>query len=275
MLFNLLKSLLLIVMSAYFVLSNNSNAIFNLAHTDAAKPACNIMEGVMNLHDDLMFFLVMIFCFVMTFLTLIVTLNENGKFKILVSKQIPGKLYYFVPNFKYPPITHHTVLEFIWTVTPSLILLILIVPTFSLIYTLDDVFDGQMTVKVIGHQWYWSYEYGDLTENLDEHFTDENTSYSFDSYMQAEDDLVSGTLRLLEVDNRLILPTGVHIHVLITSTDVIHSWAIPSLGVKLDACPGRLNQLGLYITRPGVYYGQCSEICGINHAFMPICIETV
>jgi cytochrome c oxidase subunit 2 len=227
---------------------------------DLQEPATPIHEGIMNLHDDVMFFLFFVLGFVLTFLvTIIYFFNEKRTQKV----------------FFYPTIAHHTLLEFIWTVVPSLILVILVVPTFALIYSLDDIIDAQMTLKVIGHQWYWSYEYGDLTENFDQNFTSENLSYSFDSYMQAEEDLISGSLRLLEVDQRLILPTEVHIRILVTSTDVIHSWAIPSLGVKMDACPGRLNQVGLFISRPGVFYGQCSEICGINHAFMPICIETI
>ena len=133
---------------------------------------------------------------------------------------------------------------------------------------MDEVIDPIITLKVIGNQWYWSYEYSDNLE-----FSDE--SLIFDSYMVQEDDLLIGQFRLLEVDNRVIVPTNSHIRVLITASDVLHSWAIPSLGIKLDACPGRLNQTSMFIKREGVFYGQCSEICGVNHAFMPIVVEAV
>jgi len=120
---------------------------------------------------------------------------------------------------------------------------------------------------VIGHQWYWSYEYSDYSTTF------EDEGVSFDSYMIPDDDLLKGRLRLLEVDNRVHLPTDLFIRVLVTASDVLHSWAVPSLGIKLDACPGRLNQTSLNINREGVFYGQCSEICGINHSFMPIVVE--
>lgn len=133
---------------------------------------------------------------------------------------------------------------------------------------MDEVIDPIITLKVIGSQWYWSYEYSDNLEFSDEPLI-------FDSYMVQENDLELGQFRLLEVDNRVVVPTNSHIRVLITASDVLHSWAIPSLGVKLDACPGRLNQTSMFIKREGVFYGQCSEICGVNHGFMPIVIEAV
>ena len=133
---------------------------------------------------------------------------------------------------------------------------------------MDEVIDPIITLKVIGSQWYWSYEYSDNLEFSDEPLI-------FDSYMVQENDLELGQFRLLEVDNRVIVPTNSHIRVLITASDVLHSWAIPSLGVKLDACPGRLNQTSMFIKREGVFYGQCSEICGVNHGFMPIVVEAV
>jgi cytochrome c oxidase subunit 2 len=128
--------------------------------------------------------------------------------------------------------------------------------------------DPAITLKVIGHQWYWSYEYSDYV-NVD------GESIDFDSYMVPTDELEPGQLRLLEVDNRVVLPTNTHIRVLVTAADVIHCWAVPSLGVKVDCVPGRLNQAGLFIQREGVFYGQCSEICGVNHGFMPIVVEAV
>lgn len=161
---------------------------------------------------------------------------------------------------------HNTKLEIIWTVIPTIILIFIAIPSFILLYSLDEVINPSVTLKAIGHQWYWSYEYSDYTEN---------NSINFDSYMITENDLEFGQFRLLEVDNRVILPVNTHVRVLVTAGDVLHSWAVPSMNIKADAVPGRLNQLTLFIKRPGVYYGQCSEICGVNHAFMPIVIEAV
>ena len=140
----------------------------------------------------------------------------------------------------------------------------LAIPSFSLLYAVDELVSPEITIKVIANQWFWSYEYADLNKEI-----------NFDSYMILEEDLALGSIRLLEVDNRLLLPIETSIRILITSTDVLHSFAVPSLGTKMDACPGRLNQVSLWINRPGIYYGQCSEICGLNHGFMPIVIEGV
>lgn len=131
-----------------------------------------------------------------------------------------------------------------------------------------EVVNPAMTVKAIGHQWYWSYELSDFAG-------DDNETVAFDSYMIPADELENGQLRLLEVDNRLVLPVDTHIRIIVTATDVLHDWAVPSLGIKVDACPGRLNQVSTLIQRQGVYYGQCSELCGAYHAFMPITIEAV
>lgn len=165
--------------------------------------------------------------------------------------------------------THNTKIEIIWTSIPSLILILIAIPSFGLLYAMDDVMDPEITIKVIGHQWYWSYEYSDyVTKN-------ENDSFSFDSYMIPEDELSFGHLRLLEVDNSVVLPIGVYIRVNITASDVLHSWAVPSLGIKIDAVPHRINSGFIYLQRPGVFYGQCSEICGVNHGFMPIAVKAV
>ena len=151
---------------------------------------------------------------------------------------------------------------------PSIILAIIAIPSLALLYSLDEVTDPAITIKAVGHQWYWSYEYSDYN-------TSQNESIAFDSYMIPEDDLTEGQLRLLEVDNPIYLPVDTHVRVLITSEDVLHCWAVPSLAIKVDACPGRLNQTSLFIKREGTYYGQCSEICGVNHGFMPICVKAV
>ena len=215
------------------------------------EPATPIAEGILFFHNYLMFFLVAVGIFVFYFLYLIITnfSEENN--------QHPLKF------------THFSILEFIWTVIPAIILLFISVPSFALLYSLDELIEPSLTLKVIGHQWYWSYEYSDClyfpaTENV-----------NFDSYMIATSDLTKGTFRLLEVDNRVVLPVNTHIRVLVTSADVIHSWAIPSFGIKIDACPGRLSQGSMLIKREGVFYGQCSEICCINHGFMPIVIKSV
>ena len=133
---------------------------------------------------------------------------------------------------------------------------------------MDEVVDPAITLKVIGHQWYWSYEYSDYADQ-------DGSTINFDSYMIPTADLEVGQLRLLEVDEKVVVPANTHVRVIITSADVIHSWAVPSLGVKLDAVPGRLNQTGFLANRSGIFYGQCSEICGANHAFMPIVVEAV
>lgn len=154
-------------------------------------------------------------------------------------------------------------IETIWTILPALILLFLALPSLRLLYLIDEITNPCFTIKTIGHQWYWRYEYSDFS------------NIEFDSYITPTEDLKEGEFRLLEVDNRAVLPIQTEVRILVTAADVIHSWAIPRLGVKLDAIPGRLNQLGIYVSRPGVFYGQCSEICGANHSFMPIAIETV
>lgn len=154
-------------------------------------------------------------------------------------------------------------IETIWTIIPALILVFLALPSLRLLYLLDEVGDCRLTLKSIGHQWYWSYEYSDFL------------GIEFDSYILPTEDLEDGDFRLLEVDHRVVLPTETDVRVLVTSADVIHSWTVPSLGVKADAIPGRLNQLRFFIKRPGIFYGQCSEICGANHSFMPIVVEAI
>lgn len=211
-------------------------------------PATPIMEGIINLHHDIMFVLIVI--------------------AVLVAWMLYRSIALFKDNPKPQDFTHNETIEIIWTITPSLILMIIGVPSFTLLYSMDEVIDPSITIKAIGHQWYWSYEYSDYISN-------DGEPIAFDSYMIPEEDLEPGGLRLLEVDNRIVVPTNTHIRILVTAADVLHCWAVPSLGVKIDATPGRLNQLSMFIKREGVFYGQCSEICGINHAFMPICVEAI
>ena len=159
--------------------------------------------------------------------------------------------------------THNTMLEVIWTVVPVIILLIIAVPSFRLLYYTDRVEDADMTLKAIGHQWYWSYEYPD------------HGDFTFDALMLEDDELEEGQPRLLATDEAVVLPVGAKIRLLTTADDVIHSWAIPAFGVKMDSVPGRVNETWFQINREGTYYGQCSELCGTLHGFMPIMIEAV
>nr|DAZ91217.1 TPA_asm: COX2 [Marinogammarus marinus] len=153
-------------------------------------------------------------------------------------------------------------IEIIWTACPVFILLLIALPSLQTLYLLDDPSSPNLTVKAVGHQWYWSYEYSDFP------------GMEFDSYMAPLNNL-NPQARLLETDNSVALPTCTQVRVITTSADVIHSWTVPALGVKADAVPGRLNQLMFSIKRPGVFYGQCSEICGSNHSFMPIKVEAL
>jgi len=161
-----------------------------------------------------------------------------------------------------------TLIELIWTVGPALVLVAIAFPSFKLLYLMDEVIDPAMTVKVTGHQWYWEYEYADF-------LNEENEIINFDSYMKDEASLEKGELRMLEVDNSVILPVDTHIRFIITGADVLHDWAVPALGIKVDAAPGRLNQASVIIERTGFFYGQCSEICGVLHSSMPIKIQAV
>ena len=231
-------------------------------------PASPVMEGIINFHHDLFFFLTAILFFVFyLFARCLILFNKDVNLKPII-------------------VTHAPLLEIIWTLIPALILVFVAIPSFSLLYSMDEIIEPLLTIKVIGHQWYWSYEFLDPNilfklyyESLDidakpiKEFKPLEVTCNFDSYMLTDDQLSKeNSLRLLEVDNKLYLPVETNVRLLITSADVLHSWAVPALGVKLDACPGRLNQTSLYIKRPGTFYGQCSEICGVNHGFMPIAV---
>jgi len=348
------------------------------------NPATPVMEGIISLHNYIMMYLILVFVVVVWFLARSIYLFYEGC------------------NSESMEFNHDPVIETVWTIAPAFILVAIAAPSFALLYSMDEVVEPSLTVKVVGHQWYWSYELDahrkdflyeywaakcpkikryidspqyvavekhlhelpsfkvaknplvkfyksfivnvkpkpklyDLSSQiskskiqvthklglllkskktlkgvrimykfvdvrdivnrkivkelrLDFHWMFEfltkfhqvkysvawiNPSVKFDSYMLSESDLPKGGLRLLEVDNRLVLPDQTHIRLLVTSSDVIHSWAVPSLGIKVDAIPGRLNQTELFIKRSGVYYGQCSELCGVNHGFMPIVVEAV
>nr|YP_007624634.1 cytochrome c oxidase subunit II [Tachycineta bicolor]AEX37365.1 cytochrome c oxidase subunit II [Tachycineta bicolor] len=202
---------------------------------DASSP---IMEELMQFHDH----------------ALMVALAICSLVLYLLTTTLTGKLTANTVNAQ--------AIELVWTILPAMVLVALALPSLRILYLMDEVNEPDMTLKAIGHQWYWTYEYTDFKD------------LTFDSYMTPTSDLPLGHFRLLEVDHRVIVPANSTIRVIVTANDVLHSWAVPSLGVKTDAIPGRLNQTSFLASRPGVYYGQCSEICGANHSFMPIVVES-
>ena len=226
----------------------DSPSAWGIYFQDSATPQ---MEGLIELHDNIMYYLVIIL-FSVGWVLLSIIIN-------FVTTKSPI-------SHKY--LNHGTLIELIWTITPAVILILIAFPSFKLLYLMDEVTDPSMSVLAEGHQWYWSYQYPDFLNSEDEFI-------EFDSYLVPESDLEEGALRMLEVDNRVIVPELTHVRLIITSGDVIHSFAVPALGIKCDAYPGRLNQASVFINREGVYYGQCSEICGILHSSMPIVIEAV
>ena len=167
--------------------------------------------------------------------------------------------------------THSNIIEIVWTTIPALILISLASPSFSLLYSLDEITNPELSLKILGHQWYWTYEISDY-----KFCSSINKEFKFSCYLLTNEFLKDsnnlGLFRLLETNKRVILPTNTHIRLLISAVDVLHSWTIPSFGIKVDACPGRLNQANLFIKRFGIFFGQCSEICGVNHGFMPIVV---
>lgn len=219
------------------------------------NPATPLMEGIIALHSDI--WAVMLFVAVFVLYILCSALNRFSSSSVSKSYKVH----------------HNSMIEIIWTTLPALLLCVIAIPSFTLLYSLDEIVDPSVTIKVTGRQWYWSYEYSDYAVDAESELG--GGGILFDSYLLQDDLLESGQLRLLEVDNRLVLPVNSHIRLLTSSADVIHSFAVPSLGIKLDAIPGRLNQTTFLIKREGVFYGQCSELCGANHALMPICVEAV
>jgi len=207
-----------------------NNLIFNNRNSP-------IIEQLLYFHDYTMIFVIIITILIFhTILSII--FNKTTNRSILENQEI----------------------EIIWTTSPAIILILIAIPSLRLLYLIEENFIPSITIKIIGHQWYWSYEYPEFNKN-------------FDSFIKFEEYFNKNNFRLLDVDNRVILPYNSNLRILIRSADVIHSWRIPSLGIKIDATPGRINQLNTVIQRPGLYYGQCSEICGANHRFMPISIE--
>ena len=215
---------------------------WQLGFQEANSP---MMRSMVETHDFIMIFVWGISIFVL--LLLIYTCLRFREKK----NPIPSKT------------THNSLLETIWIIIPTIIVIIVAIPSIKLIIYQEKIPETEMTLKVIGRQWYWSYEYPD------------HKNIAFDSYMKKDNELLEGEPRLLATDNKIILPVNTYIKVQITSSDVIHSWALPALGVKKDAIPGKLNETWIYIEKEGAYYGQCSELCGVLHAFMPIEIKAV
>jgi cytochrome c oxidase subunit 2 len=252
-------SLLFLLLLDGFYLKFNSycdaGVEWQIDFQDAATPT---MEGIINFNHNLIF----VICFIVVFVGWLLT---NCIFYYMEDKNIiPSKF------------THSNELEIVWTSVPALILLFLATPSFSLLYSMDEIADPTISLKVIGHQWYWSYEFSDYNYFLCG-IGNEGTKIKYDCYMTNLETMPEkqGYFRLLETNKRILLPIKTHIRLLVSSADVLHSWTIPSFGVKVDACPGRLNQINLFIKRAGLFFGQCSEICGVNHAFMPIAVVGV
>nr|YP_010884235.1 cytochrome c oxidase subunit II [Oxytauchira ruficornis]WIW75280.1 cytochrome c oxidase subunit 2 [Oxytauchira ruficornis] len=171
-------------------------------------------------------------------------------------------IYMFYIKYSYRNMLNEHLIETIWTTLPAITLIFIALPSLRLLYLLDDSMNTLLTIKTIGRQWYWSYEYSDFM------------NIEFDTYMTMEENIKINEFRLLDVDNRTILPMNTEIRMMTSASDVLHSWTVPTLGIKIDATPGRLNQSTFTINRPGLFFGQCSEICGTNHSFMPIVIES-
>lgn len=208
-----------------------------LGFQDAASP---VMEELLHFHDHTLIIVFLISSLVLYVIVTTVSTKLTNKY-ILDSQEI----------------------EIVWTIVPAIILILIALPSLRILYLIDEINDPHITIKALGHQWYWSYEYTDY-QNLE-----------FDSYIIQTEDLTPGQFRLLETDHHIVVPIQSPIRVLVTAEDVLHAWTVPALGVKIDAVPGRLNQTAFIISRPGIFYGQCSEICGANHSFMPIVVEAV
>ncbi len=221
------------------------------------EEATPIAAGIIDLHNYLMYYLIIILIVVSYILGIKIF---NSIFKKGGSNWV-----------RY--LNHSHMIELIWTLIPAIILVIIAIPSFKLLYSLeaDDLMKPCVTLKITGNQWFWNYEISDILVKNDGIY--DNININFDSYTKGESDLELGELRLLDVDNRVLLPINTPIRLLITAQDVIHSFAVPSFGLKMDAVPGRINHSSIYILKPGVYYGQCSELCGSAHERMSIVIE--
>nr|YP_010257021.1 cytochrome c oxidase subunit 2 [Saprochaete fungicola]QUV75102.1 cytochrome c oxidase subunit 2 [Saprochaete fungicola] len=234
-----------------------SNFTFNTIFTDVPKPwgmyfqdsATAIAEGIIETHDIIMFYMVIVTTTV-TYITfsIITTFGSN--------------------RISYKYTIHGTTLEVVWTIFPAVVTITIALPSFVTTYTSDEVIDPAMTIKAIGYQWYWVYEYSDF-------INDSGETIQTESYIIPDDTTEEGQTHSTDVDNRTVAPIDTHIRIVVTANDVIHDFYVPSTGVKIDACPGRTNQISAIIQREGVFYGQCSETCGTAHSNMPIVVEAV
>ena len=233
----------------------NAPVKWQMDFNEAAAPT---MEGIVNFNNNISF----VICFI----------------GIFVGWLLINCIFFYIENknSKIIKFTHSNELEIVWTSVPAIILLFLATPSFSLLYSMDEIADPTITLKIIGHQWYWSYEFSDYNYLLCG-IENEETKIKYNCYITDLETMPEkyGYFRLLETNKRILLPIETHIRLLVSAADVLHSWTVPSFGVKIDACPGRLNQLNLFIKRAGLFFGQCSEICGVNHAFMPISVVGV
>lgn len=225
---------------------------------DSASP---IMEGIVDLHDHISYFLILI-------LTAVTWMMAVLLFSSYVPKGFTKSTPYnsvseYEIGTSLKDLNHGSVIEVVWTISPAIILVLIAFPSFRLLYLMDEMIEPAITIKAVGHQWYWTYEYTDTLDSSSSLSSSSPLSIDFESYMVPTDSLEAGDLRLLEVDNRVVLPVDTLVRVVVTGADVIHSWAVPSLGVKIDAIPGRLNQTSLDINREGVYYGQCLSLIHI------------
>ena len=246
--FNSLKENLNIV--SFFLLTCDAPDFWQLTFQD---PASSIMEGILLFNKHLLFIVIMIV--ILTGWLLFNTIYSYDEF----SSSKPANFF------------HSNELEIVWTSLPALTLLTLASPSFSLLYSMDEISIPDFSIKILGHQWFWTYEISDFRSCL------ETKTLKYACYMLSNEELnnCKGFFRNLETNKRVILPTNTHMRLLVSAVDVLHSWTIPSFGLKIDACPGRLNQINLFIKRFGVFFGQCSEICGVNHGFMPIVLLTL
>lgn len=242
--------------------SLNINPVFALLVGDAPRkmqctfqdPATSYMEGILSFNSHLLTLIVGIVLLVGWLMLSILSTQLEFNSSLVTS-------FY-----------HSNTIEIVWTTVPALLLAGLASPSFSLLYGLDESTDPNLTVKIFGHQWYWRYELSDANACFKSNDIRFSAYLLSDEYLSIEN---SGLKRTLEVNKRLVLPTSKIIRLLITGADVLHSWTVPSFGVKVDACPGRLNQANLFLKRCGLFFGQCSEICGVNHGFMPIAVLAV
>jgi len=219
-------------------------------------------DGIITLHHDILVYLVIIMAgLVYILLRLFLRDQFNNGLVSDIAVMFKNKLIDVKNMHNYMDMD--VISEFIWTILPLFILVFMGTLTMSFLYSVDNyLYFPASTITVTGHQWYWSYDYNDFNVYLD-------------SYMIPTEYLHNGELRLLEVDNRLLVPAQTHLRIFVTSDDVIHSWSIPSLGIKMDASPGRMNHCHLFVNKIGIFYGQCSELCGIGHSFMPIVVQAL